>query len=489
VKITKLVRRLVPAWLRTQLSWLIPTVVTGLAVSYEAGRPGLWRDEIASWSAATRTVPQIFALGHHIDGVIVPYYLFLHYWIGWFGDSTVAMRVPSMIAMTATAGAVALLCRRFWGNRAGLLAGLVFALLPAVSRYGQEIRGYAFASLFATLATLALASALERSRWWRWVLYGLCVALMGLSHLLALLLVAGHLVTAIVLAWWFGRWRLLWWALAVAAGVGVVVSLTHQGFGQRDMQLDWLGPATGQTLADVAGAMFVAPVLGGAVVGLAVASLWRERAAASVLLWASVLLPVGLLFAYDQLVAPIFVARYLMFSVPLLCALAGATLSVLRLPVALVVVLAMGAMSLPTQAIVRRNHSGIDYRAAADVVRTNARPGDAIVYAPRDGWSAVDVGLTYYLRDRAPRDVLLASTAVANDTLWATTCPDEVACLGDPNRVWVVASDNSFPPYRASPTNQLGYGTKAVLTRYYVPIVTYRVGAITIALFVRPPSV
>ena len=45
------------------------------------------RDEIASWSAATRTVPEIFALGRHIDGVLVPDYLFLHYWIGWFGDS------------------------------------------------------------------------------------------------------------------------------------------------------------------------------------------------------------------------------------------------------------------------------------------------------------------------------------------------------------------------------------------------------------------
>jgi hypothetical protein len=53
----------------------------------------------------------------------------------------------------------------------------------------------------------------------------------------------------------------------------------------------------------------------------------------------------------------------------------------------------------------------------------------------------------------------------------------------------VVAADNLNPPYRATPTNQLGYGTKAVLNRYYVPLVTWRVGGFTVALFVRPPAV
>jgi hypothetical protein len=53
----------------------------------------------------------------------------------------------------------------------------------------------------------------------------------------------------------------------------------------------------------------------------------------------------------------------------------------------------------------------------------------------------------------------------------------------------VVAADNLDPAYRATPTNQLGYGTKAVLTRHYVPLVTWRVGGFTVALFVRPPAV
>ena len=488
--IEKLSRRLAPGWLRTQLCWVVPAVATWLTVSYQAAQPQPWRDELASWSAATRTVPEIFALGRHIDGVTVPYYLFLHYWIDWRGESLAAMRTPSVAAMTATAAVVALLARRFWGNKAGMLAGLVFAVLPVVSRYGQEIRGYAFATLFATLATLALASALEKSGWWRWVLYGVCVALMGLSHLLTLLILGGHLVMAIVLGWWFGRWRMLWWLLAAAAGVGAVVPLTYHGFGQQGEQLEWLDPAKSRALADILGGIFATPLIGGIVVGLAVAALWRERAAAAALLWASVLVPVGLLFAYDQLVSPIFLGRYLLFCVPLLCALAGAALTMLRLPLALVAVLALGAMGLPTQGDLRVQHSPVNYRAAAAVISTNQRPGDGIIYEPRaEGWQFVDIGLKFYLRDHAPRDLLLQSDETQNASLWATECADQVKCIGDTSRVWVVAADNSNPPFRATATNQLGYGAKTLLTRYFVPLVTWRVGGITIALFVRPPAV
>ncbi|MCU7724483.1 glycosyltransferase family 39 protein [Actinoplanes sp. KI2] len=487
----RLSRRLAPGWLRVQICWIVPAVATWLVVSWEVARPQPWRDEVASWSVATRTVPEILALGKNTDGVLVPYYLFLHYWISWWGDSVAAMRIPSMVAMTATAAAVALLTRRFWGNKAGMLAGLLFAVMPAVARYGQEIRGYALATLFATLATLALASALEKSAWWRWVLYSLCVALMGTSHLLSVLLLAGHLVMAIVLGWWFGRWRILWWVLAAAAGLSAILPLTQRGLGQQSEQLNWLDPATPKVLAEVAGAIFVVPLVGGVVIGLAVGALWRERASAAALIWVSALLPVGLLYAYDQLVSPIFVGRYLLFCVPLVCALAGATLSVLRLPLALVAVLAIGALGVPAQLSMRRDHSGTDYRSAAQVVLNNARPGDGIIYEPRDGWQFVDLALGYYLRDRAPRDLLLQSTELQNASLWATECTDQVKCIGNTRRIWVVAADYSGSPFpfRASPTNELPYGANSVIDRYYVPLVTWRVSGITIALFVRPPTV
>jgi mannosyltransferase len=457
----------------------VPTLVAGLAVGYRPASAPPWRDEFASWSAATRDVPEIFALGRHIDGVLVPYYLFLHFWVGLFGDSVLAMRVPSMLAMTAAAGVVALLGRHRWGDAAGLFGGLLFAVLPVVSRYGQEARGYAFAVLFATVATLLLARALDRSGRWAWAAYGASVALMGLSHLLSLLLLAGHLAIVAVAVWRGGRRRALWWVLAVAIGVAATLPLTVRGLGQQSAQLSWLHRASPSALADISGTIFEAPVLGGAVAGLAVAGLRRVGAGS---LWAAVLLPVGLLYAYDQLVAPIFLGRYLLFCVPLLCALAGAGLAALRPPAALAVIAVVAACGLPVQQSIRRSHSDYDYRAAARVVEGNEQPGDGIIYAPRDGWQLVDLGLEYYLRDRAPRDLLLKTGEVANDSLWATECDDPAACLAGTGRIWEVAADNLDPQFQATSTNQLTDAQISALNGYE-QIGIWRVDGFTIALF------
>jgi mannosyltransferase len=148
---------------------------------------------------------------HNIDAVLGVYYVVLHVWTGVFGDSATAMRIPSVFAMAVTAAVVALIGRRLAGSSsgaggtragtaAGLVTGLLYALIPSVSRYAQEARPYAFASLFAALATLALLRAIERPRWHRWAWYVLALIGAGVSNLVALALLGGHVV--IVAAAW-----------------------------------------------------------------------------------------------------------------------------------------------------------------------------------------------------------------------------------------------------------------------------------------------
>ena len=89
---------------------------------YQIRVPMLWRDELATWSATSRTVPQLWMMVHHIDAVLGVYYFGLHLWLAVFGDSATAMRLPSAIAMTVSAAAVALAGRRLGGAGAGLAA-------------------------------------------------------------------------------------------------------------------------------------------------------------------------------------------------------------------------------------------------------------------------------------------------------------------------------------------------------------------------------
>jgi mannosyltransferase len=95
---------------------------------------------------------------------------------------------------------VALIGRRLAGGAAGLASGLVFAVIPSVSRYAQEARPYAFAMLFAALATLMFLRALERPTWPRWAVYALVLACAGVANLVTVCVAAAHLA---ILLWDF----------------------------------------------------------------------------------------------------------------------------------------------------------------------------------------------------------------------------------------------------------------------------------------------
>ena len=179
------------------LTWGAPAVVTAVLGVYEIGVPQLWRDELASWSAANRSLPQLWAMLHNIDAVLGIYYFGLHLWMAVFGDSATAMRLPSVIAMAGAAAVVALIGRRLGGGVAGLASGLIFAVIPSVSRYAQEARPYAFATFFAALATLMFLRAMERPRWSNWIIYAVVLAAAGAANLITVCVAAGHLAVVL----------------------------------------------------------------------------------------------------------------------------------------------------------------------------------------------------------------------------------------------------------------------------------------------------
>ena len=147
-----------------RVPWCWPALLTLALGFYQVGRPELWRDELASWSFGTRPLSSLLATARHTGGTQLAYYLLLHLWIMAFGDSVDAMRSLSVLAMAAAAACVTLVGRRLAGPRAGLFSGLVFALVPSVSRFAQEVRFYSLEVLIATLATLLLLRALETGR-------------------------------------------------------------------------------------------------------------------------------------------------------------------------------------------------------------------------------------------------------------------------------------------------------------------------------------
>lgn len=481
--------------------WLAPALLTLAVTLAGLGSAQLWRDELATWSAATRSSGDLVRLAGTIDAATGPYYLLMHVWTAVFGDSTIALRVPAVLAMTVAAGLLAVLGARLVDRRGGLFAGLLFAVLPGTSRYGQEARPYALATMLAVLATLLLVTALRRPNWARWAGYAAAVAALGLIHLIALTLLAAHALV-VLLAWWrgpaeagvatrdqptphrdrpaAGRDRRVWrWLVAVLPVALLAGPLLVKARTQQSRQLNWVDLARLDDLAALPGGVAQSSVVGGLLVGVAALGAARLGRRA-VLPLSAVLLPVLLLFGAGAVV-PLWVPRYLVFVVPFACLLAGAALASVPAPAALVVVVLAGLLGLPDQAALRRTHewprsAPVDYAGVARVIADGERPGDAVVYSPRHSWLFLDLGLEYHLGN-PPRDVLVTEDEVARGDLWAAECPQPAQCLDGTTRVWLVVAGRHAEPLAGVP----GAKGDALRARFTVTQVWQRPG-LTVAL-------
>ncbi|MFD2351544.1 glycosyltransferase family 39 protein [Nonomuraea ferruginea] len=196
-----------------------------------SGAATLNGDELATISAATRSLAGLWELVQHIDGHFLPYYLFMHVW-ALAGTAELWLRLPSALAIGAAAGLLVALGRRLHSTRAGVTAAALLAALPSVSYYGAFARPYAFAAAAVVLSFWALHRALERSGTRRWAAYGATVALVCCTHLFAVLVLLAHLLL-------IRRETAARMLAALAAGCVPAVVLGLVGYGERHA-ISWI---------------------------------------------------------------------------------------------------------------------------------------------------------------------------------------------------------------------------------------------------------
>ncbi|MCK2216640.1 glycosyltransferase family 39 protein [Actinomadura sp. ATCC 31491] len=406
----------------------------GAAAAFSGtGSATLNGDELATLSAARRSLAGMWELALGIDGHFLPYYLFMHFWI-MAGESELWLRLPSALAIGAAAWFLADLGRRLHSVRAGVFGAAVFAILPSVSYFGAFARSYAFAAAAVVLSFWALHRALERpAAAGRWVLYGVAVALVCCTHLFAVLVLPAHLALA-------RRGVVLRMLGALAAGGVPAVVLGVIGFGERHA-ISWI-PQRGPEVwlrfpkmaagTEVFGAVLFALAVAGAVL------LWarRRETAWALALAGWLVLPPLLLLAVSHLVTPAYVDRYLFVTAPALALLAGLAVAALpRFPVAagVAVVLLGCALSGPDHVDVREENGRFENIPwALRVIR--AEPDDAIVY----GQSQLRTGFDYYADALMPVDVLRSGDEPSPDGFGYPERDDVAAAIEGRERVWVV---------------------------------------------------
>ncbi|MGW0425040.1 glycosyltransferase family 39 protein [Streptomyces sp. NPDC003015] len=452
--------------LATAVVFLVPTALALALILRGIGDRQLWRDEHATWWAATLSFHDLSLLIRSIDVVFTPYYVLMHLWIDIAGDSPTAMRIPGAVAMAASAGLLALLGRRLFTTQVGLLAGLAFAVVPVTTRYGQEIRPYAFAVAAVLLSTLLLARALDKPSFKVWVAYTLSVPLIGWSHLASMAVLGAHLVM-ILIARRAGD-RIVGWAYAAACTLGLcfVIPMAVSGSGQSG-QIAWNNPVLKDLIdfpKNLFGSWAVAvPVMALGALGL----FFAGRRALPLAVWI-VLPPLATYATAEQL--HLFLPRYLLFTAPAWVLLAAVAVVRIAGPVAgakagtgaaarrglgwvlvAAAVAGIAFQSLPGIRETRQNALGEpDFRGAAQLIEAGQKKGDGIVFS---GVMSERRAMDYELRDDAgrPRDSLMYRTPQELGSFGALECPDSARCLAKADRLWLVSTTLDGQPFSGMP--------------------------------------
>ena len=424
---------------RPDLVILIPVLTTLGIGAWSLSGASYWRDEAATLDADSRSLPALLRMLTNVDAVHGAYYLLMWPVVHTIGTAEVVLRMPSLLAMTAAAAGVAALGRRLRSPRAGLLAGLAFAVLPQVSLYAQTARSYALVLGCAVLATHLLVRAVSGPGR-RWLVgYGCVIAVLGLLNLFGLLLLAGHAVFVLACH----RPVLRRWLLSAVPACLPALPIVALAWHERG-QLGWLIPAgitaPGDLAAWLAGSVgAIVPVV--AVIVIALRSRTRSAVAWLALPW--LILPPALLMIASDVAMPVYTQRYVVFCLPALALLIGVGLDRLNLAPRVIALLLIVGLGLPTQFAARQpgGHTD-DARGAATVLSQHERPGDGILYdcptcqipdVPRE------LSFAYPAAFKPLDDLALAASPAKSGTLVGTNTDQATLTrrLDGANRVWL----------------------------------------------------
>lgn len=204
-------------WRHGSLICLVIALAVGAGVRFYAlGAKDLWLDEALSWRLQEMPLSMLIERTGEPSTANPPlFFLLLHFWTRWLGDSEWAMRSLSALAGTLTIPAVWLLTHQVThfipprtqlrvtttGRWSGSVAAGLFALSPLHVYLAKQARGYALAGLFLVVGSWTLLRALReqsavKSRF-LWTFYALLMLACCYTHYLALFSLAGQLAFAV----------------------------------------------------------------------------------------------------------------------------------------------------------------------------------------------------------------------------------------------------------------------------------------------------
>ncbi len=184
---------------RSALTVVVLTVV-GAVLRVLIARQSVFADELSTYWISVRhslggVLSLLYSTGRIQHAEITPPLSFLTSWLTTrVGSSPELLRLPALVAGTATIPLIYRLGIETVGRRAALLAAALTTFAPFMIYYSAEARAYGLLMLFVTGAVLSILLALKSGRRRYWVLYAVCAAATFYTHYTGLFVLGVSLV-------------------------------------------------------------------------------------------------------------------------------------------------------------------------------------------------------------------------------------------------------------------------------------------------------
>jgi mannosyltransferase len=354
-----------------------------------------WFDEGISVGIARLDWTGFAKLLWHRESNMALYYLLLRVWMV-AGYSEFWIRTFSVVCGVAGVAAIYAVGCRMFNRSVGTMAALLLAMNAFHVKYSQEARSYTLLVLLVTLSSLLLVAAVDDATHARrhWVAYAIISALAVYTHIFAVLVIAAHGVSLLALPRAAAPWRSFFASVRVILYLIWPIGPAMVWAGAAPVT--WIPSPTASIIREAAKQMagnFGWPLVA-ALTTACLLAIWQARRQPALspqrwrylmlLAWASA--PAAIVLAASP-VRPLFLARYLIISLPAVMLLAAVGLAALRpleRAAALIILLVLSALG--TAAYYRQDmHPRDDWRVASRYLLSHTQPGDVLVFYTAPG--------------------------------------------------------------------------------------------------------
>ncbi|MEP6954926.1 MAG: glycosyltransferase family 39 protein [Solirubrobacteraceae bacterium] len=396
---------------RTALLVLAALTLAGLGLRLAVPR-GIWLDEAISIHQARLSLHDLFSNLYYGDRHPPLHHLTLWLTVRAFGTGEFAVRLPSLIAGTLVIPALYELGRELYDRRTGLIAAAFATASPLLVWYAQEVRMYAFVTLFGVLALLTQLRVIHRASMANWAAYILATAALLWSHYFGLLLIgvqqlifvvvlvhrrrSGEPVKTLALGFAYSAAVLAMQLVPLAVFAQNQFQSTHAAAGSPSGTYDPLSFYT--VLTNMAWALWgyhpdattqLLAAMWPLLMLLSLLLLGRGGSRQTLMLGAAALVPLVLLLIVSAFDPELFEVRYFLIVVPLLLLLIARLITGwIRKPRARLLVaggfVAFLLIGLADQQTNKGNPRLFDFRGAIQKIKADAGPNSLVLFEPPD---------------------------------------------------------------------------------------------------------